>query len=76
MRDRVKAALAATWQSIKSVSALLVTAVFWYLLLASAGVAAASTGVAVQFGNGYGLITFGALCICGSEMVRTGMRRA
>jgi hypothetical protein len=55
---------------------LLISAFFWFALLAVSGIALTATGVAVQFGLGYGLITAGVLVLVGAEVVRSGMIRA
>jgi hypothetical protein len=59
-----------------AVRAAVVTALFWYVLLAVLGIAAVAVGVGLEFGLGYGLLALGVLCLVGSEVVRSGMRRA
>jgi hypothetical protein len=54
---------------------VLVSAYFWYVLLATVGAFAVACGVSLQFGVGYGFIAFGVLCVLGSEVVRGGMIR-
>jgi hypothetical protein len=54
---------------------VLISAYFWYAMLATIGAFAVACGVSLQFGVGYGLIAFGVLCVLGSEVVRGGMIR-
>mgnify|MGYP003578263117 CR=1 FL=1 len=54
---------------------LLISAYFWYVLLAVSGSCILSAGVTISYGIGYGLIAFGALSILGSEVLRRGMTR-
>lgn len=58
------------------VAAVLASAVFWYLALALAGVAAFASGVSLQYGIGYGLMAGGLLILLGAEMIRSGIKRA
>ena len=60
----------------KATVSLFIAAAFWYVLLVVLGTAAASSGVAIQYGRGYGLMVLGILCLVGSELVRGGMKRA
>lgn len=57
-----------------AIRAVLLSALFWFLCLAIAGIAILSVGVAIQFGVGSGLIAFGALCLVGAGVVLSGLR--
>jgi hypothetical protein len=61
---------------VHRIQPVLVSAYFWYVLLALFGASVLSVGVAIRYGLGHGLIALGALSIIASEMVRQGMRRA
>jgi hypothetical protein len=57
-----------------NVPAVLSSASFWYVVLAVSGVLFVSSGVAMEFGYGFGLFVLGALALLGSEVIRHGMR--
>ena len=55
---------------------LIVSAEFWCVLLMVLGAAAVTVGVSMVFGQGYGVLVFGVLCLVGSNVIRRGLIRA
>lgn len=55
--------------------ALLISALFWFVLLAVMGSLLLAIGTSVIAGIGYGVCVLGALCLIGSGVVLTGLRR-
>lgn len=58
------------------VLALASSAFAWYAALFLSGSVLVASGVALEFGRGFGLVAFGVFCIAGSEVIRRGMARA
>lgn len=55
---------------------MLLSAYFWYVLLAMFGAVVTALGVGLEYGVGHGLIAFGVCSLIGSEIIRKGMTRA
>ena len=58
----------------RAAGTVMLSAFFWYILLAAGGALLVARGVAVQYGGGPGMMTLGALAILGSEILRNGLR--
>ena len=73
LRGRLTAARQVVGAFFRGTVAVLVSAPFWFVGTAVVGVSAIGVGTGIEYGVGHGLIVFGCLSLCASELVRRGM---
>jgi len=62
--------------TLEHLKTLAISATLWCVLLAVVGALTITVGICLVAGVGWGLLTFGVLCILASSVLRRGVSRA